>query len=50
MNELEGVKGLCVALRATTLKHNGTIMYLCTMATGSEEDWGGMDGWYKKIQ
>lgn len=40
MNELEGEKGLCVALRGTTQKHNGNVMYLSTMATGSAEDWG----------
>lgn len=45
-----GRKSFCVALRGTTRKHNGNIIYLSTMATGSEEDWGGMDGWYKKIQ
>lgn len=49
MNELEGEKGLCVALRGTTWKHNGNIMYLSTMATGSEEDWGGMNGWNEKF-
>lgn len=49
MNELEGEKGLCVALRSTTWKHNGNIMYLSTIATGSEEDWGGMDGWYEEF-
>lgn len=49
MNELEGEKGLCVALRGTTQKHNGNIMCLSTMATGSGEVRGGMDGWYEKF-
>lgn len=49
MNELEGEKGHCVALRGTTRQHNGKVMYLSTIVSGSEEGWGRMHVWYKKF-